>query len=594
PPDANLPFGGEHETVTRPSVTESMETGPGPTQKQGTSSSGALYITKKCTECDRLGNYEYLHTNFESSSSFLITGTNESRRKCSQFVKRVRKAYKITAELFTDSRIDTQERGFCPSFPATTRNEKKVCLMKVYALSLKIFLPCPRRVFAGSTVKNLLAKPCSNRAYCVHPANDLYLRSLRVASMHKRSGRNHSMYNSNSFVPSDVLDCVMEAVIVQKPALLRCQAASIIPFQIQFHMSYPRSMVRRSRPSRPDVFHISRSDNPMSSILLNFCAANVFSYPILNRCHLAFDHNITIGNDASLPGSLKVHLVFRKSKESGYGRYLVPVCYKRPQPLLVTNSSYAYNQGHFRKLIHEYSCFDHRGYVLSCVSLVKLPKCLQELEGVVLIDPEYVRDRKVFTHVLAAFRYGREDLDVLGLTFRKDLYLASTQVYPCVHGSAGENDGEQTLVNPPVIVATTTMRETKATPGRSFVSGSRTDDGIDAGPQRLTRLQERLMKKLGNNAFPFYFKLPPDAPASVMLQPGPNENGKPCGVDYELRTYVADGTDDKLQKRNSVRLAIRKLTYAPEEAAPQPSAVVVKDFLMSPGSLRLEVSLDKE
>ncbi|KER27967.1 hypothetical protein T265_05091 [Opisthorchis viverrini] len=258
------------------------------------------------------------------------------------------------------------------------------------------------------------------------------------------------------------------------------------------------------------------------------------------------------------------------------------------------------------------------------------------IEGVVLIDPEYVRDRKVFTHVLAAFRYGREDLDVLGLTFRKDLYLASTQVYPCVHGSAGENDSEQTLVNPPVVVATTTMRETKATPGRSFGSGSRTDDGVDAGPQRLTRLQERLMKKLGNNAFPFYFKLPPDAPASVMLQPGPNENGKPCGVDYELRTYVADGTDDKLQKRmsafgnlevaaaectwiihrveallldwvpvysrlcavrlatNSVRLAIRKLTYAPEEAAPQPSAVVVKDFLMSPGSLRLEVSLDKE
>lgn len=49
-------------------------------------------------------------------------------------------------------------------------------------------------------------------------------------------------------------------------------------------------------------------------------------------------------------------------------------------------------------------------------------------DGVVLIDPEYVKDRKVFGHVLAAFRYGREDLDVLGLTFRKDLYLASEQV----------------------------------------------------------------------------------------------------------------------------------------------------------------------
>lgn len=47
-----------------------------------------------------------------------------------------------------------------------------------------------------------------------------------------------------------------------------------------------------------------------------------------------------------------------------------------------------------------------------------------------MIDPDYVKERKVFGHVLAAFRYGREDLDVLGLTFRKDLYLASEQIYP--------------------------------------------------------------------------------------------------------------------------------------------------------------------
>lgn len=49
-------------------------------------------------------------------------------------------------------------------------------------------------------------------------------------------------------------------------------------------------------------------------------------------------------------------------------------------------------------------------------------------DGVILVDPEYVKDRKVFGNVLAAFRYGREDLDVLGLTFRKDLYLAHEQV----------------------------------------------------------------------------------------------------------------------------------------------------------------------
>ncbi|KAL8574215.1 Beta-arrestin-1 [Nucella lapillus] len=177
---------------------------------------------------------------------------------------------------------------------------------------------------------------------------------------------------------------------------------------------------------------------------------------------------------------------------------------------------------------------------------------IEPVDGVVLVDPEYLKDRKVYAHILAAFRYGREDLDVLGLTFRKDLYLSSMQVYPPLK--------EQT--------------QTEQKP--------------------LTRLQERLIKKLGPNAYPFFFELPPNAPASVTLQPAPGDTGKPCGVDYELKTFVADNMDEKPHKRNSVRLAIRKLTYAPEEPAPQPSAEAVKDFMMSPGSIRLEASLDKE
>ena len=41
------------------------------------------------------------------------------------------------------------------------------------------------------------------------------------------------------------------------------------------------------------------------------------------------------------------------------------------------------------------------------------------IDGVVLVDPEYLKDRKVYGHVLAAFRYGREDLDVLGMSFEE-------------------------------------------------------------------------------------------------------------------------------------------------------------------------------
>jgi len=89
-------------------------------------------------------------------------------------------------------------------------------------------------------------------------------------------------------------------------------------------------------------------------------------------------------------------------------------------------------------------------------------------DGVILVDPEYVKDRKVYAQVLAAFRYGREDLDMLGLAFRKDLFISSLQVYPPL--------GDENPVKP--------LRS-----------------------NQLTHLQERLIKKLGPNAYPFYFEV---------------------------------------------------------------------------------------
>ncbi len=41
-------------------------------------------------------------------------------------------------------------------------------------------------------------------------------------------------------------------------------------------------------------------------------------------------------------------------------------------------------------------------------------------------------------------------------------------------------------------------------------------------------------------------------------------------------------------------MVVRKLTFAPDEAGPQPTAEIARDFLMSLGSLRVEASLDKQ
>uniref|UniRef100_A0A8P4G5H5 Arrestin C-terminal-like domain-containing protein n=1 Tax=Dicentrarchus labrax TaxID=13489 RepID=A0A8P4G5H5_DICLA len=154
----------------------------------------------------------------------------------------------------------------------------------------------------------------------------------------------------------------------------------------------------------------------------------------------------------------------------------------------------------------------------------------------------------VFVTLTCAFRYGREDLDVLGLSFRKDLYISTFQAFPPVPEEKKPN----------------------------------------------SRLQERLLKKLGQHAHPFYFTIPQNLPCSVTLQPGPEDTGKACGVDFEIRAFCAKSIEEKIHKRNSVRLVIRKVQYAPEKPGPQPMVETTRSFLMSDRSLHLEASLDKE
>ncbi|XP_018336587.1 arrestin homolog isoform X2 [Agrilus planipennis] len=170
---------------------------------------------------------------------------------------------------------------------------------------------------------------------------------------------------------------------------------------------------------------------------------------------------------------------------------------------------------------------------------------IEPVDGVVVIDDDY-KDRKVFGQIVCSFRYGREQDETMGLNFQKDLYLASEQLYP-----------------PPEKYNT-------------------------------TKLQDRLIKKLGPNAFPFTFRLPPNAPSSVTIQQGPDEEGKPCGVYYYIKLFVGESEIDRPHKRSLVCLGIRKIQFAPSKQGRQPCTVVRKDFMLSPGELELEVTLDKQ
>ncbi|TFK15395.1 sodium/bile acid cotransporter [Platysternon megacephalum] len=213
---------------------------------------------------------------------------------------------------------------------------------------------------------------------------------------------------------------------------------------------------------------------------------------------------------------------------------------------------------------------------------------VEPVDGVVLIDPEYLKDRKVYVTLTCAFRYGRDDLDVIGLTFRKDLYVLSTQIYPPVP--------EQT-------------------------------------PTSLTPLQEKLLKKLGEHAYPFTFEVGTSqhtwlfpfthssifccaqslwscgavatshAPQQMIqdqwqLSQGVNSCHlcfpQACGVDFEVKGFCAENLEEKIHKRNSVRLVIRKVQFAPVNTGPAPKSETTRQFMMSDKPLHLEASLDKE
>ncbi|XP_034166656.1 S-arrestin b isoform X1 [Pangasianodon hypophthalmus] len=171
------------------------------------------------------------------------------------------------------------------------------------------------------------------------------------------------------------------------------------------------------------------------------------------------------------------------------------------------------------------------------------------VDGVVLLDPQQIKGKKVYVMLSCTFRYGRDDTDILGWAFRRDIYVCTRQVYPPLQ------DRERSI---------------------------------------HTKLQERLLRKLGDDAHPFFFEFPDNLPCSVALQPAPTDEGKHCAVEFEVKAFCAENQDEKAHKRSSVRLAIRKVQYAPDKGGAPPSNETTCEFMVSDKPLHVRVALEKE
>jgi len=172
------------------------------------------------------------------------------------------------------------------------------------------------------------------------------------------------------------------------------------------------------------------------------------------------------------------------------------------------------------------------------------------VDGVLLVDSDYLPGRRIYAQLVCSFRYGREADETLGILLKKELTLADEQIYPMTSNSK----------------------------------------------PNVTRLQERLMKKLGSSSIPFTLLFPRHSPTSVTLTPGPDDSPDtpPCGVEYYVRCYVLETEKERSHRKSAVSMTIRKIQYAPTRPGRQPCTVVKKDFMFSPGELELEATLDRQ
>ncbi|XP_041072139.1 S-arrestin-like [Carcharodon carcharias] len=173
---------------------------------------------------------------------------------------------------------------------------------------------------------------------------------------------------------------------------------------------------------------------------------------------------------------------------------------------------------------------------------------IDPVDGVLLVDTGYVKERKIYCRLSCTFHYGPEDIEMIGQAFKRDLYITTIQVYPPT--------GEQ------------------------------------AKP--LTKAQERLVRKIGDKAVPFCFEFPNHLPCSVSLQPAPSDPEKFCSVDFEVTAFCVSNLEEKIHKRSSVRLTIRKIQFAPDQTGQKPTVHTSKHFVMSDQPLHLTASLNKE
>ncbi|CAH8496048.1 unnamed protein product [Schistosoma rodhaini] len=226
------------------------------------------------------------------------------------------------------------------------------------------------------------------------------------------------------------------------------------------------------------------------------------------------------------------------------------------------------------------------------------------VDGVILISQDLKATDYVFLILTCSYRFGRDDLDVLGLTFQKELLLYTKCLWP----NRSIIDNQLPMNN--IKNQKTWKNKFKKKSKRKIESIEEvssivlSDDSYGIFSQTLTindltPFQLKMINKNNQQTIPFRIILPPSiSPSSVAIQTTQGSNNKPYGINYELTAFIGQRIDDNQPASSTVTIVLRKLTAGPKitQRPLQPIVESIKKTINLPcyyGELFIKASIEK-
>ncbi|RTG84380.1 beta-arrestin [Schistosoma bovis] len=228
--------------------------------------------------------------------------------------------------------------------------------------------------------------------------------------------------------------------------------------------------------------------------------------------------------------------------------------------------------------------------------------------GVLLISQDIKNTEYVFLIFTCSYRFGRDDLDVLGLTFQKELLIYTKCLWP----------NHSLIIDKQLPIYNNIKNQTKKTWKNKFKRKIKkkiesiedissivlSDDSYGIFSQTLTindlsPFQLKLINKCNQHTIPFRIFLPPSiSPSSVAIQTAQGSNNKPYGINYELTAFIGKRIDDNQPASSTVTIVLRKLTAGPKitHRPLEPIIESIKKSINLPchnGELFIQASIEK-